>query len=644
MGQIERCGRHVKSCACLVFILFHCLGCTTPGAVGTSAGKSPQQAAAQESSNKADRLLSVQAQERAAEVLIRLSANGPFKDYQFKKIAEDRFVLELGDISNRADLPALPPLQKMRLSYAGEQTQQCLQLVGTLSGSLDQYMLNSAGNDLVLALYVSQGTSTSSALPSRRPPDAGPKRKVPVKSTPAPVSVPQVSATPAVVVEGSPGAESEQAGTTLLKKQYTGKPISLDLVDADLKNVLRLLADISGTNIAIEPDVTGKVTLKVDQVPWDQVLDMIITMNELGKVQVGNVIRIARQEALKRAWDQQKDTLKAKQDFVEAAKDLGEISTAYLTVNYAPAADIASKIKEIMSDKGKLSVDERTSLIIFTDYDSRIENARRLLTRLDKATAQVMIEARVVTVSSDYSRTLGVKWALQTSHEGGGRYSMPSDLVQDISGGATNLSDMTQAFAINSGVGTLFNFAYGALIGKTLTEIDLQISALETAQQLKIMASPKVLTLNNVKAVISQGTQIPYAQFNEFGTAVGTQFVSAVLELAVTPHITPDRKVRMQINAKQDEPSASVVGAQGQPGIDTRKIDTQLLVDDGSVIVIGGVLRNRESSTRTVVPGLSRIPLLGRLFKSEDESGEKTELLIFISPRIVDSSRIPERG
>jgi type IV pilus assembly protein PilQ len=641
MGQIARCGRHVKSCACVLWVILYCLGCTTSGTMGTHPEKSPQQAASPQGvPGKADRLLNVQVQERPSEILVRLSGNGPFKDYQYKKISEDRFALDLGDITNKAGLPTLPAPEKMSLAYSSENTPGGLQIIGTINGNLDQYILNSSGNDLVLALYLSQEASPTP--PPRVSRHIAPAKRVKPGTAAHAPSVPRPVSTPTAVVERTQVSAGEQSGTTLLAKQYTGKPISLDLVDADLRNVLRLLADISGTNIAVEPDVTGKVTLKVDQVPWDQVLDLILTMNNLGKTQAGSVIRIAKQDALKKEWDQQKDTLKAKQDFVEAAKDLGEISTAYLTVNYAPATDIAAKIKEIMSDKGKISVDDRTSLIIYTDYDSRIDNARRLLARLDKATPQVMIEARLVTVNSTLTRNLGVRWSMGFSHQGGGSYQFPSGLT--TANGASNYASGTNAFQLNSGVGNLFNFALGEMIGKTLAEIDLQISALETSSQANILAAPKVLTLNNVKAVVSQGTQIPYAQFNEFGTAVGTQFVNALLELSVTPHITPDRKVRLQINAKQDEPSATVVGAQGQPGIDTRKIDTQLLVDDGSVIVIGGALRNSQSKSRNATPGLSRVPILGWLFKQDSETDEKQELLIFISPRIIDPSRVPEQG
>jgi len=369
--------------------------------------------------------------------------------------------------------------------------------------------------------------------------------------------------------------------------------------------------------------VTGKVTLKVEQVPWDQVLDMVLSMNDLGKEQLGTVIRIARQAKLKDEWKEQTQSLKAKQELIEATKDLGEISTAYLTVNYASPADIAAKITEIKSEKGKISVDERTSLILYSDFPARINAARELLGRLDKATPQVLIEARIVTMNSDLSRELGIDWKLQTSH---------------ITRSST-VPPFTQNFAVNSPPSSLFGFTWAQVIGETLVNVDLKLSALETATQLKVMAAPRVLTINNVKAVITQGTQIPYLQLSESGAVAATQFKDAVLELQVTPHITPDQKVRLEIQAKQDEPT-SVAGAT-QPGIETRKIATELLVDDGNIVVIGGVIRNRDAYSRSATPGVHRIPLIGRLFKSESEEMRRTEMLIFISPKIVEATRNP---
>lgn len=454
--------------------------------------------------------------------------------------------------------------------------------------------------------------------------DGGQKKKA--KAAPRSRNQPPVQQT-AVLDPAVPAGIREGIGTpSVARKEYTGKPISLDLLDADLRNVLRLLADLTGTNIVIEPDVMGKVTLKVEQVPWDQVLDMVLSMNDLGKEQVGNVIRVARQTKLRQEWTQQAEAIRARQELNETAKDLGEISTVYLSISFAKPSEVAVKIAEAKSERGKVAVDERTSLIIYTDYPARIANARQLLARLDRPTPQVLIEARIITLNSDVTKRLGINFGLSTSHQ-----TTPTDIIQN--------------FALNGPLAAnAFTMGISQLVGKTLVNVDLQLEALETANEVRIMAAPRVLTLDNVKAIIQQGVQIPYLKVGDTASGItATEFKDAVLELQVTPHITPDRKVRMTIDAKQDTPSQTVVGAENQPGIDTRKISTELLVDDGNIIVIGGVIQNSDSHGKRVTPGLSDIPILGRLFKIEESEVIRNELLIFISPRIVEISKPVDR-
>jgi len=323
---------------------------------------------------------------------------------------------------------------------------------------------------------------------------------------------------------------------------------------------------------------------------------------------------------------------KAKQKLLELGKDTGEITTAYLVVNYAQPNDIASKITEIKGESGKVSVDERNSLIIYTDYPARIENARQLMARLDRATPQVMIEARIVTINADLTRSLGVAWK--------GVFKSAPDMAKDFDFNVSNIS----------AGGSLFDFSLGKVIGGNMLKLDLSLEALETTRDSKIIAAPKVLTLNNVRASISQGTEIPYTTpagtvVDEEGkTAVvyNVQFKSALLELIVTPHITPDRRIRLEIEASHDEPDPALTGAGGQPAISTRKIKTELLVDDGSIVVIGGAMRDTQGKNLESTPGLSQIPILGRLFKLEGTRREKQELLIFINPKIVEATLPPQ--
>ena len=640
MADMQRLRRWMRSSAGLSLILLYCLGCAAGPAGTGSKAEAPETMLQKEASKPTspaglrvhtDRILSVTVQEGTKDIIVRMTGNAPFQDYQFRRLQDDRFSLELSDVHSKADLPALPPpSDQLKLSFEDEKApNQGVQLLGTLNKPLDHYILDTAGNDLVLALYPSR---QSRSLPVETTPPPPPSKKEKPRGTPA-----QAQSSPApqptagvrgVVSEPREVLDAEETtGAAMLKKRYAGKPISLDLLDADLRNVLRLLADVTGTNIVIEPDVSGRVTLKVEHVPWDQVLDMVLAMNGLGKEQVGNVVRIAKQTKLQAEYTQQADEIKAKQALFEAAKDLGEITTAYLTVNYAAPADIAAKITEIKSDKGKISIDERTSLILYSDYPVRLENAKKLIARLDKATSQVLIEARIVQLSTLATRDLGIRWDLNSS----------------------NTNPAADFHVTHPVAGDLFHFNYGQVIGKALWTIDLTLSALETASKGKVLSSPRVLTVNNVKAIISQGTQIPYLSASQAvpgGTAQGdiatTEFRSAVLELQVTPHITPDRKVRMEIQAKQDRPSGGTV--QGQPILDTRSITTELLVEDGNTVVIGGVIEDNEAISSGGTPGLNKIPLLGWLFKDNTIRKEKTEMLIFICPRIVDATTLTHGG
>uniref|UniRef100_A0A832A215 Type IV pilus secretin PilQ n=1 Tax=Desulfacinum infernum TaxID=35837 RepID=A0A832A215_9BACT len=402
-------------------------------------------------------------------------------------------------------------------------------------------------------------------------------------------------------------------------KVYQGKPISLDLQDADLTNVLRLLADVSGVNMVVEPDVSGKVTLKVENIPWDQVLDMVLMMNRLGREEVGGVLRIAKEDKLRQEMKEREERMKIEQQLLRTKKDLGELDTAYLQINYADPGEIAAKISEIKSADGKISVDQRTGMVLYTDYPARIDAAKGIIRRLDKPTEQVLIEARIVQLNTTASRDLGVQWGFNltktTDHQVNTSYAVDHPVA------ATSAA----------------NLSVGKLVGTTLWNLDLRLLAAEQAGRGKIISAPRVLTMNHVKATISQGTQIPYQAQSEDG--ISTEFKDATLELQVTPHVTPDGRVRLQIQAKKEAPNYTQVIPGQPPAIDSRKVDTELLVDDGATVVIGGIIEENQSDTESRTPGLHKVPVVGHLFKSHSTRTEKNELLIFINPQIVDISR-----
>jgi type IV pilus assembly protein PilQ len=472
----------------------------------------------------------------------------------------------------------------------------------------------------------------------------------PTEAAPPPAPEPMTGPAPPTAVEVGEGMEPaaaeemavtekvpviEAAGPMVSpdgQRRYTGQKISLDLQEVDIRNVLRLLADVTGKNIVVEPGVSGKVTLKVDNVPWDQVLELILKINELDHVMEGNVLRIATAAKLKAEFERKREAVEAQKELMAAARDLGEISTEYLQVNYADVGDISAQIDNIKSEKGTLSVDNRTNLIIYSDFPKRIETAKEILARLDKATKQVMIESRIVSANTNFSRNLGISWnASYTNNSLNNRLSSADN---------SNTLDFS-VLAPTSSIGTFgLNLARNLGVNNLLT-LDMQLDALEQAGEGRVISSPRIFTLDHVQAMIQQGDQIPYPQRTEEGT-ISTAFAPATLSLTVTPHITPDGKVRLEVLAKKDEADFSRT-VQDVPAIRTQEAQTELLVNDGDTIVIGGIVIQDFSWSEDRVPFLWRIPLLGWLFKNRQVVDEKTELLIFLSPSIVVDQRLSQR-
>jgi type IV pilus assembly protein PilQ len=460
-----------------------------------------------------------------------------------------------------------------------------------------------------------------------------------VEEAPSPVT----PAKPSVKAAPLPTARAEKpTRVPSVQGAYTGEPISLDLQDVDIRNVLRLLADVTGKNLVVEPEVKGKVTLKVERVPWDQVLDLILKINNLDKVLEGNVIRVATADKIRTEREHRLAALEAEQKRLAAVKDVGEITTAYLQVNYGDAKDLAKQIEKVKSDKGTIAVDARTSLIIYTDYPKRIENARTLLSRLDRATPQVMIEARIVEASTNFSRELGIQWGGTWYTSNGSQTNIGS-----VTGGqgltGTTVTNPPNGFpqprfavdAPVAGIGSL-GLSLSRLAGNNLFVLDMRLSALEGAGEAKLVSAPRIFTLDNVEAMIQQGENIPYPQQTQDG--ISTAFVAATLSLTVTPHITPDDRVRLQVKAKNDFADFSRT-VNGSPAINTREAKTELLVNSGDTIVIGGIVKQDSEWSESRVPFLSRIPVLSWLFKSRSVVDNKSELLIFLSPTIMRDSK-----
>jgi type IV pilus assembly protein PilQ len=403
-------------------------------------------------------------------------------------------------------------------------------------------------------------------------------------------------------------------------RRYSGEKIALDFFETDIRNVIRILREVSGKNFAIDRDVTGTVTLALEKpVPWDQVLDLVLRMNQLGKVEEGDVIRIARMSTITKEQQERQDQIAAKARLREEEKAAEPMMTEYFPINYSNASsDILPKLQLISTrERGLISVDTRTNMVIMTDTAEKIGQARDIIQRLDLVTPQVIIEARIVEVSSNFSRDIGIQWDLQAdAHE--------SSSLGGIWGydAIVNLPPSDRAGSIG--------FTFSRIFGTPLL-IDARLSAIEKLGEGKIVSAPKVMTLNNKKAVIKQGREIPYSVIGADGQ-VNTEFKEVDLLLEVTPHVTPDDRVTLKVLITKDEVAETFDGI---PSLATKRAETELLVNDGETIVIGGILLSNEQKTTDSVPGLGKVPVLSWLFKKDFKSHRKEELLIFLTPRIM---------
>jgi type IV pilus secretin PilQ/predicted competence protein len=407
-------------------------------------------------------------------------------------------------------------------------------------------------------------------------------------------------------------------------KRYTGRRLSLDFKDADIKNILRLIAEVSKLNIVAGDDVKGKVTIRLIDVPWDQALDIVLFSNNLGKMRMGNVIRVAPVEVLKK---EEEEVLNAKR----TKERLEDLVTELIPVNYSTASELQTQVKNILSERGSISVDTRTNTLVIKDIPKNITEARQLVETLDKETPQVIIEARIVEASTSFSRDLGIKWGGQAGLDSAGNPTI------QIGGGRSTIG-------IKGGIGTntVANFPVAgptsaitfnlANLGD-ITNLDIELSALESAGEAEIISAPKITTLDNKEASIEQGLRIPYLKLTAEGTAT-TEFIEANIKLSVTPSVTSDGHIKMNIKASKDSPDDSIT-VQGVPAIDKKEAITEVLVKDGDIVVIAGIYTIEKGHRTERVPLLGKVPVLGWLFKRTEKDDDRRDLLIFISPKIV---------
>ncbi len=430
-------------------------------------------------------------------------------------------------------------------------------------------------------------------------------------------------------------SQDEEKQPTVLEKE--GKLISINFQDIPVRSVLQLIADYNGFNLVASDSVSGNLTLKVDDVPWQQVLDIILKIKGLDKRVDGNVVLVASKEEFDRREQQER-----------LAQDFGVLESKIIVVKFAKASDIVEMIGgnnevSMLSERGSVSVDERTNTLLVRDLTENIEVIEGIIESLDVPVKQVQIEARIVTITEGEMEELGVRWGFSSTN---GPNAIGGSIENNLAtvglykaggaeeGGSSSINDF---LAVNLGGGNPNAASIAFQVAKlgTDTLLDLELSALQTENKAEIISSPRLITTNKKPAYIEQGTEIPYLEASSSG-ATTVSFRKAVLSLKVTPQITPDNKLVLDLSVSQDRPGKVVKTGNGEAlSIETQRIGTQVLVDNGETLVLGGIYQQSVTNTIDKVPLLGDLPLLGGLFRRSYENLGKSELLIFITPKVV---------
>ncbi|MCH7290264.1 type IV pilus secretin PilQ family protein [Acinetobacter genomosp. 15BJ] len=445
---------------------------------------------------------------------------------------------------------------------------------------------------------------------------------------------------------------------------YTGNKISLDFQDIEVRRVLQLLADFTGINMVAADTVQGNITLRLKDVPWDQALDIVLKTKNLDKRRNGNVIWIAPVSELIKAEEEEAKAI------AQSVK-LAPLQTEYIQLNYAKATDIEKLITQgkssnsnnnvsglggsdalvggLLSPRGTVSIDPRTNTLIVNDTSQKIDQIRKMVDLLDVSVKQVMIEARIVSASTDFTKEMGVKWGILSQGitnnndllVGGSDTTLWNlrDPQKNDNGGAKYEIERPDNLNVDLGAVTpgASRIAFG-LISLSDFMLDLELSAVQADGYGEVISTPKVMTADKQAAKIESGTKIPYASSSGGGANAvpKTEFIDATLSLDVTPSITPEGKVMMKLNITKDSPSSPT--PTGQLTINKNSIDTNVLVDNGETVVLGGIFEQENLNSQTKVPFLGDIPYIGRLFRRDMKTDKKRELLIFVTPRIVNDT------
>lgn len=424
--------------------------------------------------------------------------------------------------------------------------------------------------------------------------------------------------------------KSATTNATVAATRYQGKPISLNFQDVPVRTVLQLIADFNGFNLVTTDSVAGNITLRLDGVPWEQALDTVLKVKGLDKRLEGNILLVA---PAKEIAEREKQTLENKNQVAE----LAPLVTEYIQINYAKAGEIADLLSKdktrLLSARGAVSVDDRTNTLLVKDTSDVIDHVRKMLQVLDVPVKQVAIEARMVTIDDGVDEQLGVRWGVTKAKNSG---SISGTIEGNDSASTGSTPDISDRLNVNlpvKGAAGSIAFQVAKLADGTL--LDLELSALETENKAEVIASPRVTTANQKEAIIEQGTEFPSNSSSSSGAST-VEWKKAVLSLKVTPHITPDNRVILDLMVTQDTLGQEVQTGTGTgTAINTQQISTQVLVDNGETLVLGGIYQQTIKKDVTKVPLLGDIPGLGVLFRNTSTKNSKRELLIFVTPKIV---------
>jgi type IV pilus assembly protein PilQ len=609
---------------------------------------------------RASKIVGLTYAEEKGQLAFTVRADGSLHYQDFFLGNPDRLVVDFADVSSRSPVRNLEvnngPVRKARLAQFSASSPKVARLVLDLSARAPYRIVE--GSDGVKILFGEGQTPTPAPLAALRPepePEAASASAMPPAALPAPA----LPALPGPAPAAMPDPQGVVIPTGLEpttvaggQKIYTGHPISLDFKDGDLQDIFRLFADISGLNVVVNPGVSGKVTLKLTEVPWDQALDLILKTNGLGYTLEDNVIRIAKLADLQKEEQERRK-------LAEEKALAGDLLVQNFRLSYAKAKEMEPTVKKVaLSPRGQIITDDRTNTMIITDLATNLEKTRSLIADLDRATPQVEIEARIVVTSRTFLQQYGIQWGFlnQQTPQFGNTTNMnfPNAVVLNgapLANGTGGLSaNQNGTLSSNAGIGPVgrgyavnlpasaFNSAIGISLGNILGNfsIDAALTALENSGRSRTLSTPKVTTQNNQAAEIKQGVQIPIQTIAN--NTVTVIFKDAVLTLKVTPQITEAGTVILTLEVENNSPDFSRqigTGATAVPPINTQSAKTIVLVRDGATAVIGGIYQSSEENAKAQTPFLGNLPILGYLFRNRTLRTANQELMIFVTPRII---------